>query len=1774
MIKQFSNIKNTGVYFTIILFFSITYVSILNAKLKTPCSQQELQEILSKKGIYAQKRAQLYLQYKIDSLMESANSDIESIERIEEAHDMYKFILDFITLSLDIKDLKKFDFFYSSKKIEGVIHELIKKPSTSAATIKVINPFLDKIPTLSVSIFTSAIIINNINKKYPSLPFLQNSGLILLANSLLDDSTTDKVKKFLDNTYSKFFIKLIADILKKIPSDKFQLTSSESFLKRLSQAGKTFKEIKSPEKFIIDILKIGVDLAYAGVSSYISSNGKSELVAFEFLDYVYLHYAGGINKLSKDLNCPGYELDRLFKAFLNEKSSWAGTFKSKYGSHSTSFWESLWNYVCGDEFDEEYAIFFIEETIAYNYFLSFDISFYEYYDTITISINPLISYNYTVEPFELKLSNDHFSINEIIASEYKPSSFNDSYEFKFSDVPPGINNLSGEYIIKNRFTNRKYERKLYHKIKYHCDQIIGIENSQISKISYSSNEEDLLISLKLPEIKCKCNHNDELYPIKFDNLYSYYSDLEIVTYDYNVVESFAGDDGVLNPDTFRDEEVYKYERPFLNSRIDTYLVDRKENHLVEFKLPIQNKASIANQSGIVSKLIMKVNANNNLLFRNRNEIVAFFVKDIKYEDLSYEYSHETLEIHLSDHEKANFDYKKNKFYAEKGEIVYLTANVLGDFDKSEYAHFIETAKNKNTNIRIYVYLDQSDNEENESYYPMDINAQLTDNHRILFSIPKTGRYIIVDLVCVDENDEYIDVASFLFQKIISINDTELIINNSSSAQQIIQSEITDDQSGENNFLNNCENMRLSLIDNIPDINSPIDIYTSNGYIYVFNETTFYILDHITSEIPKIIGSMQMQGEKILTYWNIAYITQANVVNIIDITNKLSPKKVNTITIDELTSINDFQVNNGVMYVCGNIASKDDNEIIRFDISNPSSFIKLDSIEIYNLRYNNIMEFEILNNYLYVFYRMTESLFLRNTCNVKIYNLNDSLIERNDYIVPYSKDIQVFNEYAFSLSTHNLNSIYRSKLFQYDSIQSFTYTYLYFNEENFPTCYNLNGDFIIIGWHDKKIDILNLNLQGLFHERIKILPINDIPKKILSTKDYIYVLTESTLQIVKIGCTEELNLSYISETGSDNSYHTKLFTKIWKFKANDDIQSLNIRKVNKLLHTDSFTCNEVYDIKKDDIFQIKCDVMPTHSSPSNKSIELFIEGYNDNQLKIINIDNLRNDTIFIKYKTNLKPELSPLQIDSISAYVGQKIVHKVFVDDFENDPLSYSSSMGTIDESGNLSVTFDEPGIHTITIDVSDGIDTSKFSIDAVVTDGGEISNFFSDIPYQNTENDIYNITNYLALNGIVIGFKHENSSSRLFKPLQIVSQAEALKMLIKPAIRRKKITSEFTDQELLNLIKSDPKNNVYYNYSWVKPYLLKAFELGAIENPIYFQPSIPATKEWIAYIISNMFQLSIPIEEDYESLVSSINDRASFSSDNYFFSAIACIFFGYIDHSSDNFNPKTELTRGDLAIISSKIYRSPSADTIEFEGITYNEEYETYEVNIGDCFTIKEITNVISKKMLVSNEIIKEEWLDHPNSWVKLKIFVDGEGFIEEKSVEELKKSPVQICTTDLSIINQSQRICITILLEDVYSGVKHAIQKEIDLIFKDSDFDGIKDNEDQFPFIAMYSKDDNQNNIPDILDEKYYLSEYNYSQTIIEYNGLKYNINDILKNGKIEKSMSITPSLSKIIKIFQIITGIQNGNYYYGLDMNNDKTIHLDDLIIMMSLLSISDSN
>jgi len=651
--------------------------------------------------------------------------------------------------------------------------------------------------------------------------------------------------------------------------------------------------------------------------------------------------------------------------------------------------------------------------------------------------------------------------------------------------------------------------------------------------------------------------------------------------------------------------------------------------------------------------------------------------------------------------------------------------------------------------------------------------------------------------------------------------------------------------------------------------------------------------------------------------------------------------------------------------------------------------------------------------------------------------------------------------------------------------------------------------------------------------------------------YNRALSDSEIKKIYDEVPKQLNaFQFLTESPKDYEYFTESFTKEWKFKSDQNISGLTVDIIN--IEDFSNSIPEISQIDENGIFKVRVVLTP---NPDTKPFNRIDLQFKDLSNQIVKVNS--SEKFWSIIRTNRLPEIDYGESLQIVGRSGTMLKKMILASDKDDDPLSLSIIGDVVNnatfEGNNINVLFNSDGIYTIKLKISDGNEYITRNLHVITYgENGGIQDFYSDVP---RNHPYYNEILFDTLMGAVWGDADPNNNSkRLFNPERNVNWAEALKMVLKSAAIRGLI-----DLPISNFLEPE---NYEKNWYWAKPYFSFALKKGAVSSDIKFS-DFP-TREDIGRLITVSLDLRIPKAfSNFDLSALEFTDKNDFS-DNYLQWAITARLFNlfFID---DEANPSENVKRDYLAMAISKILRMPTGEIDSKSSVEY-----------GDGLTINGIKNLSACKIMChGNGVIKNEWIDSPVDYVKTSIVVNRDIIISENMLNGL--TPLVIPTKSY----QLGQNYIVVMLQNIDGGARNILTKEFDIIFSDSDFDGIQDREDLWVDDSRYSSDDNNNGIPDNLDIIYELDQLTVNESL-RFSQTEVSISKIIDDGEIDYGETDCPrittwarnKLTGQCKAFLTPCDVTNEwivdeECTSPVDFNHNHNIDISDLIIALRILA-----
>ena len=534
------------------------------------------------------------------------------------------------------------------------------------------------------------------------------------------------------------------------------------------------------------------------------------------------------------------------------------------------------------------------------------------------------------------------------------------------------------------------------------------------------------------------------------------------------------------------------------------------------------------------------------------------------------------------------------------------------------------------------------------------------------------------------------------------------------------------------------------------------------------------------------------------------------------------------------------------------------------------------------------------------------------------------------------------------------------------------------------------------------------------------------------------------------------VNFVSETPDDNTVQSTTFTKQWTFDRSLAGYSVEVVSSN-------FSSYGAANINGN---AISMSLTPNTANPVN-TITLKLKDASGNSVSISG-----SQTFWATNRTNNAPRLADGQITQLVSATNEPAFIEVATYDADGDTVTLSiedDAGGYVgfdpDNAQRIFASFSDGKVHhSIKIGLNDGKETVIKTFNVLQFNQTSIESFYSDVSKSASEY-IYDGIAFGTLKGVVWGQPDPNDATkRIFRPTDPASLAEALKIII-------------SAEQKAGLV--ELKTVEYYRKaypSWVMPYYTFAVDTGALSTESISLTSVHPTRETIAKLIVKTLNLDNKVY--YVDHNVSFTDSADFSDEGMrTYGQIAKAFGLFMTGSLAK--PQETISRAELAMVIEKIFMIPSATL----GVTPTSiEYgENITASLSD--THAEGINPSSYTLYDASS--------------ELGVTYIGNG------VEV--SNPI-----DSHALPSTLRTLHAILDND---GVKNIVTTAINMHYTDTDNDGLQDTIDQWTSDIRYAFDDNNNGIPDILDDIYNLASNTASGTTL-LDGYTVSIADIISDG------------------------------------------------------------
>ena len=535
----------------------------------------------------------------------------------------------------------------------------------------------------------------------------------------------------------------------------------------------------------------------------------------------------------------------------------------------------------------------------------------------------------------------------------------------------------------------------------------------------------------------------------------------------------------------------------------------------------------------------------------------------------------------------------------------------------------------------------------------------------------------------------------------------------------------------------------------------------------------------------------------------------------------------------------------------------------------------------------------------------------------------------------------------------------------------------------------------------------------------------------------------------------LALNIISELPTDFSYSKISSIKEWEFDSNIDDLTFEVL---------SSTYINFGGLIKNGT-KLTAELNPDLTADSNELVLQVLDS--DGKLVKVNGRDVLSSTSI----TNQPPELASGVATQMVGTFGERVyLYDWGTFDIDGDTVTVSvvnTDGGTIGLLSNSSVLYadfsDNIPVHNITVRLSDGKSSTDVDITVLRFDAETISDFYSDV---STNHAYSKDIAFSTLEGIVGGQADpSNNAQRIYRPDDAATWAETLKVILQAADKAE--------------ISKIPDSPVGFNVlpEWVIPYYSHAVAEEAIDLDILDLGLESPTREQVARLAVKILRFDDKVA-DIKEIAFDFTDGDDFSSPRYrWYGEVAHVFGVFM--AGNAANPQGTVTRGELARVVSRISMIPQASLDMPDSFAY-----------GNIIDVGDLANVTANVINNSFAIV--------DNTANLSV-----GYAMNRHRLSDQEVPV-------SFTARGDNELIVAITND---GVSDIIRKTLVGTVNDADNDGVIDEEDEWPNDARYSNDDNNNGIPDSLDEYYGLYDLTPSDSIL-INGESILISGLISQG------------------------------------------------------------
>ena len=573
------------------------------------------------------------------------------------------------------------------------------------------------------------------------------------------------------------------------------------------------------------------------------------------------------------------------------------------------------------------------------------------------------------------------------------------------------------------------------------------------------------------------------------------------------------------------------------------------------------------------------------------------------------------------------------------------------------------------------------------------------------------------------------------------------------------------------------------------------------------------------------------------------------------------------------------------------------------------------------------------------------------------------------------------------------------------------------------------------------------------------------------------------------------------TGTNRQEYTQA-TKQWSFRngnvAISGLKAVMVSADSDLVSTDYVSGSEISigDVSVDGAFLVELPIRVKGggSEVFKESVWKLVDGSGET-VKVGN-----SDTFWVKLRTNHPPQFSRNQPLQVAGMVNSDLILDLIAVDADGDTLSYSivSGSGASINGNRFSANYNDGQIHhTITVAVSDGLESSESTIDVLTFTEGNVLDLYADVDGSGAHDDYIA---YATLQGLVVG--NAESGTRNFYPDDQPSWSEMLAMVVGAAAYHGAVTIP-TDA----LLKAPGPVPV-----WVDPYYTTARLLNGldVDTNLAAAPTNEAISRLMVTLLGLKERVSeLGLEGDLPQfsapLCASTTQQNCFSSADRLYEAQLVHLHGLFMRDT-SVNPQDLVTRAQLTEVMSRMMLMPSA--------TLNMSASIVEKGDSLSVTLDHLRAPVIQQQ--GSFVMVDALQPDPAQHTTIEQIRIGSRVLQETPVEMVGFSGYVIDSSELDEGYHTLTFRLKNGVNDIYSY----IQTPFEVSFTDGDYDGVQDIHDLWPNNPLFTEDQNGNGIPDFADLLWGLeladsttpvyvdgvSTYSYGEAILngyEINGL-----------------------------------------------------------------------